>query len=166
MEFLLILLAPGLAFIIPHFFFRFIVKEIRDRSAILQNDHFINSKKRALGFKIATFSLLCIPIMYIIVSSAINPPHNDGLLWCTIFFLISLGLALNGIQAFKMYNYLFFVESHKKAALILSTPFLPSILLCFIVIFVGAAFLALPILIPLLVMQIILYQKRNFLFSK
>lgn len=161
MELLLILLAPGIAFLIPRIFFRFIVKETRDRSSLFQDDFFLDSKKRALGFKLTTFSLLCIPTTYIIVSSAIKPPHSDRLLWSAIFLLVSLGLVLNGIQAFKMYNYLFFVDSNKEAALILLAPFIPCLLLCIIAIFIGAAVLAIPVLALLLLMEVILYRMRR-----
>lgn len=161
MELLLILLVPGITFIIPRIIFRFIVKETRDKSSLFQDDFFLDCKKRAQGFKIVTFVLLCIPTTYIIVSSAIKPPHSDGLLWSAIFLLISLGLVLNGIQAFKMYNYLFFVDSNKDAALILLVPFIPCLLLCIIAIFAGATVLAIPVPALLLLMEVILYRMRH-----
>lgn len=91
---------------------------------------FKQSKKIALGFKIATVLFFSTPLL-LLLPSIINPPHNDGAQGALFFIFVpsALCILIPVITSLHGYSFLFYTTSDKKAFYILAIPFIPAILL-------------------------------------
>ena len=157
--FLETIMSPVILLIIAiHIFIvRLMTKKERQEIRLPQNKNFwIQCKKAALGFKIATIAFLFTPLPFIF-PSAIEPTDSGP---AALFFMILLGVSiavfLSSFSAVYCYNFLFYVASDKTASIILCIP-LSALILC------SAVFppLIIPCAIFVLIARAILLSKRK-----
>ena len=117
-------------------------------------DLWVQSKKAALGFKIATIAFSFIPLL-LLIPFACEPADNGyGDAAFAILLGVSIAAFLSTFSAIYCYNFLFYVASDKTASIILCIP-ISALILC------SAAFL--PLIIPCAIFVLI---ERAILLSK
>lgn len=143
------------------FIVRLMTKKERQEIRLPQNKNFwIQCKKAALGFKIATIAFLFTPLPFIF-PSAIEPTDSAP---AALFFMILLGVSiavfLSSFSTIYCYNFLFYVANNRTATIILFIPLFPLILCCLV---------AFPILFPcaifMVITGLILQSKRKRFFK-
>ena len=150
---------PVVLFIIAlHIFIvRLMTKKERQEIRLPQNKNFwIQCKKAALGFKIATIAFLSIPLL-LLIPFACEPADNGyGDAAFAILLGVSIAVFLSSFSAVYCYNFLFYVASDKTASIILCIP-LSALILC------SAVFppLIIPCAIFVLIARAILLSKRK-----
>lgn len=154
---------PVVLFIIAlHIFIvRLMTKKERQEIRLPQNKNFwIQCKKAALGFKIATIAFSSIPLL-LLIPFAIEPTDSGP---AALFFMILLGVSiavfLSSFSTIYCYNFLFYVANNRTATIILFVPLSP-LILCSLAFF--------PILFPcaifMLITSLILQSKRKRFFK-
>ena len=129
------------------FIVRLMTKKERQEIRLPQNKNFwIQCKKAALGFKIATIAFLFTPLPFIF-PSAIQPTDSAP---AALFFMILLGVSiavfLSSFSTIYCYNFLFYAADNKTATIILFIPLSP-LILCSLAFF--------PILFPCAIFMVI-----------
>ena len=151
----------GIIIAIHIFIVRLMTKKERQEIRLPQNKNFwIQCKKAALGFKIATIAFLFTPLPFIF-PSAIEPTDSAP---AALFFMILLGVSiavfLSSFSTIYCYNFLFYVANNRTATIILFVPLSP-VILCSLAFF--------PILFPcaifMLITSLILQSKRKRFFK-
>lgn len=117
------------------FIVRLMTKKERQEIRLPQNKNFwIQCKKAALGFKIATIAFLFTPLPFIF-PSAIEPTDSGP---AALFFMILLGVSiavfLSSLSTIYCFNFLFYVANNRTATIILFIPLSP-LILCSLVFF-------------------------------
>ena len=139
------------------FIVRHLTKNERQKLEEPQNkDLWVQSKKAASGFKIATIAFLSIPLL-LLIPFACEPADNGyGDAAFAILLGVSIAVFLSSFSAIYCYNFLFYVASDKTASIILCIP-LSSLILC------SAAFppLIIPCAIFVLIARAILMSRRK-----
>lgn len=119
-------------------------------------DLWVQSKKAALGFKIATIAFSFIPLL-LLIPFACEPADNGyGDAAFAILLGVSIAAFLSTFSAIYCYNFLFYVASDKTASIILCIP-ISALILC------SAVFppLIIPCVIFVLIERAILLSKRK-----
>ena len=119
-------------------------------------DLWVQSKKAALGFKIATIAFSFIPLL-LLIPFACEPADNGyGDAAFAILLGVSIAAFLSTFSAIYCYNFLFYVASDKTASIILCIP-ISALILC------SAVFppLIIPFAIFVLIERAILLSKRK-----
>ena len=153
--FLALIIAPSI------FFVRHLTKNERQKLEEPQNkDLWVQSKKAASGFKIATIAFLSIPLL-LLIPFACEPADNGyGDAAFAILLGVSIVVFLSSFSAIYCYNFLFYVANNRTATIILFIPLFPLILCCLV---------AFPILFPcaifMIITGLILQSKRKRFFK-
>ena len=146
------------------FIVRLMTKKERQEIRLPQNKNFwIQCKKAALGFKVASIIFSSIPLLLLLpYIQSINETEHDGFgnALFTILLLTSIAVFLSSFSTIYCYNFLFYVANNRTATIILFIPLSP-LILCSLAFF--------PILFPCAIFMIItglfLQSKRKRFFK-